>query len=126
MNHTERRAPFQFDYQTKKEALDRALVCEICGEPERPHDRFELNHKVAIWFALENPCLAVEVLKSIANLQVCHHSCHVEYHRNESRAFYAEVAPQVLKAYLDSVINPRLDDWREKLKGAYARSKSAY
>jgi len=117
MTHNENRQPYNFDPETKREALERAgYRCEVCGKQDSATERLEVNHICAIWFARENPCLTIEVLKSISNAQVLCHQHHKELHQNESRHYYASLAPQVLTKWLESHIDPHKDDWRDKLK----------
>ncbi len=108
-----RRSGYEFDYATRREALDTRPTCEVCGLPATKDDPFEANHIVAIWFALENPCLATEVIKSIANLQILHRSCHTKLHLQESRFYYQQLAPVVLAKYLESVVDITRDNWRK-------------
>jgi 5-methylcytosine-specific restriction endonuclease McrA len=113
MSHSINREIYGFDPETKKQALEKSgFRCEVCGSTEH----LEVNHLVAIWFAVENPCLIPAVIKSIANTQILCHPCHAQSHLNESRAKYAEIAPKVLDKYLQAKIDPHKDDWRDKLK----------
>lgn len=116
MANSRSREPYNFDFHTKHERLSTVKNCEICGKPPTRDDPFEADHIVAIWFAIENPCLAAEVIKSVANMRIVHRSCHRDLHLNESRRTYTEMAPIVLQRYLDMIVNHRLDDWRDKLK----------
>lgn len=114
MTYKEKRLPYEFDYETKQEALRRSPVCEGCGKPETKEDPFVVHHKIAIWFALENPCLIPEVLRSIQNAQTLHRSCHHKLHRQESRKYYQEVVPVVVSAWLTAKVDHSKDDWRKE------------
>jgi predicted HNH restriction endonuclease len=124
MGYAEKRRVFEFDFKTKQEALQRThYTCEICGREENREKGVYLqaHHRIAIWFALENPCLALEAIRSLANLEIVCRECHSKIHEQESRTYYAELAPIVLRNYLNQVIDPSKDDWREKLKYAKTR-----
>jgi len=106
---------FLFNHETKQKAKERAgWKCELCGEPA---DYLEVHHRIAIWFALEVPALSYIVISSLANAQVVCGEDHSKLHAQESRTYYAQLAPQVLKEYLESTIRPEKDDWRKKIKG---------
>jgi len=113
MSYSHTRQPYEFESKTKYEAIRNAEVCEICGLPETPDDPFECNHVVAIWFAREVPCLSIEVIKSLANIQIVHRSCHKDLHDHESRQFYQELVPFVVARYLTLVVDHSKDDWRK-------------
>lgn len=111
------RKQYEFDFSTKQEALEKAgYRCEWCEAQDSRTNRLEVDHAIAIWFARENPALTVEVIKSIANATVLCHECHADKHLQESRRYYADLAPTVLAKYLENIIDPHLDDWRDKLK----------
>lgn len=113
----EYRRPFEFSDGVRREALERAKnKCDHCGRKANKLERFNVHHIIAIWWALETHCLAPEVIKSICNASVLCATCHAETHRQESRAFYEEVAPMVLAAYLEKTIDHSKDSWREKLR----------
>lgn len=115
-SHHDRRAPYEFDPATKMEALKNKCLCDECGLPATKDDPFECDHEIAIWWARENPVFAIEVIRSIANLQILHRSCHKKKHEKESRLYYQEKAKVVLERYLDKVVDHRKDDWRDELK----------
>lgn len=108
------RTQYEFDPKLKYEAIKNTPVCEICGEPETKDNPFTAHHLIAIWFAKENPCLSLEVIKSLANLQVIHRDCHVELHKHESRIYYQEIVPKVVKKYLEITVDHSKDDWRKE------------
>ena len=121
MTHSKDRLPYEFDRETKIAALERAQYkCEKCGKSDDRTDRLQIHHLIAIWFCKETGSLGLEVIKSLANTQVLCCSCHSEVHSQESRAYYAELAPVVLQQYLAKVVMHERDDWRQKLKGRYA------
>lgn len=112
MSYAQTRQPYEFEHKTKYEALRSASECEICRLPELIDDPFECNHIIAIWFAREVPCLTVEVIRSIANMQVIHKSCHRELHTRESRLYYQELVPFVVARYLSMTVDHTRDSWR--------------
>lgn len=113
MTYAEKRQPYEFSAQTKQEALNRSPVCEACGNPGSYEDTLILHHKIAIWFALENPCLAIGVLRSIANAQILHRSCHRKIHLQESRQYYQDIVPTVVSDWLVLTVDHSKDDWRK-------------
>lgn len=124
MTHKENRTPYQFDHDIKLETLHRAgYRCEKCGKQDSATDRLQIHHQVAIWFARENPCLAIEVIKSIENAIALCAECHRAEHLHESRHYYASLAPVVLTKWLESHIDPHKDDWRDKLKTVVVERK---
>ena len=121
MSHSKDRLPYEFDRETKLAALERSgYRCEKCGAEDERTNRLQVHHQIAIWFCKETGCLGLEVIKSIANTSILCTRCHADTHRAESRAYYAELAPIVLKNYLALTVNHQLDDWRDKLKGYHA------
>lgn len=117
MTNKDNRQPYNFDHETKMETLHRAgYRCEKCGKQDSATDRLQVHHQVSVWFARENPCLAIEVIKSLANSVALCNDCHKKEHQQESRAYYASLAPVVLTKWLESHIDPHKDDWRDKLK----------
>lgn len=114
MKHQEKRRPLEFDRKTKIEALERNnYKCVDCGVEDSRTNRLQVDHEIAIWFALENPCLVADVIKSIANAKPRCTKCHSEKHKRESRKMYQELAPKVLQAYLELVVDHHKDDWRK-------------
>jgi len=107
------RTPYEFDPKLKHEAIKNALVCEVCGKPETKDNPFTCHHICSVWFARENPCLSLEVIRSLANLQVVCRKCHTEIHRHESRIFYQELVPEVAKRYLEITVDHSKDEWRK-------------
>lgn len=108
---------YEFDPTTKREALDRVnYTCEICGrEEDRSNGIFlQAHHKIAIWFARENPCLALEVIKSLANCEIVCRDCHSKLHNQETRTYYEELSPIVLSNYLNMIVDHDKDNWRWK------------
>lgn len=121
MHHKERRRPYEFPPEVKKEALEKAgYACEQCGRQDNRTEKLQADHRVAIWFARESKSLAVEVIKSIANCQILCQTCHSEKHKEESRAYYEQESLAVLQAYFELVLDHSKDDWREQLKRKYA------
>jgi hypothetical protein len=112
VSYAEQRRVYEFPYAVKHEALETTLKCEVCGEEETDDNPFECNHRIAIWFAIENPCLIPDVIRSISNLQIVHKKCHLELHQKESRAYYENIAPVVLYDYLEHIVDKHKDDWR--------------
>jgi 5-methylcytosine-specific restriction endonuclease McrA len=76
MNHADRRRPFEFSYETKKEALLRSPVCEGCGKPESKDEPLHADHVIPIWFAIKYPVFALEVINSLANCRILCKKCH--------------------------------------------------
>lgn len=108
---------YEFDPQTKREALERAnYTCERCGREENRENGIQLNahHIISIWFARENPCLALEVIKSLSNCEIVCRECHNAIHNQETRTYYEELAPIVLRNYLNMIVNHDKDNWRWK------------
>ena len=121
MTYSKERQPYEFDKETKLAALLlHAYLCAICHEPERPHDRFQFNHEIPIWYAKEvGGALPIVLIKSLANCQPVHESCHKKYHLTESRQRYRELAPKLLARFLAMTAEEQdeRDAWRTKLKG---------
>lgn len=117
MTHSKERQPYEFDQDTKLASLVlHGYLCAVCHEPERPDDRFEFNHAVAIWFAKEiGGALSIEVIRSLANCEPVHHSCHRKIHKEESRAYYQRRAVEVFSKFLELNVDHSLDDWRYQL-----------
>ena len=113
----EYRRPFEFSKETKKEALRRAEnKCDHCGQETK---ELSIHHLISIWWAIETKCLAVEVIKSVANASALCKDCHNDLHTRDTRSFYEEVAPMVLAAYLSKKIDHTKDRWRyEKVRYA--------
>lgn len=126
MSYSSSRQEYEFSLDTKRAALEQhGGRCAICGGVETPDDRFEFNHVLAVWFAKEiGGALSIEVIKSLANCEPVHKSCHRQLHLQESRAYYQELAPLVLQRYLTQIIDHSKDDWRVKL--GYARGRGQY
>lgn len=124
MTHSSSRAEFEFDRETKLAAFERSEYrCEQCGKEDDRTDRLQAHHLIAIWFVRETGCLGLEVIKSLCNAEILCHDCHSKRHKEESRRYYAELAPIVLQRYLESILaDNHKDDWRQKLqtKGKYA------
>lgn len=123
MPHSRDRIPFEFDRETKREALERSgYRCEKCGCEDDRTNRLEVDHRVAIWFFRETGCIGVNVLLNIVNCSVLCHRCHQDKHKAESRAYYRELAPQILAEYLQQMAEEqdKRDAWRNQQKGKYA------
>ena len=120
------RTEYEFPLAVKRASLEQhGHRCAICGGEETPDDHFEYNHILAVWFAKEiGGALSLEVIKSLANCEPVHKSCHRDLHLRESRAYYQELAPIVLQNYLKQIIDHSKDDWRVKL--GYAKGRGQY
>ena len=106
----EYRKIYEFSPQTKKEALSRAENrCDHCGKETK---ELSIHHFISIWWAIETQCLATEVIKSLSNAAALCRECHSETHKQESRAFYEDVAPMVLASYLNTRLDHTKDRWR--------------
>jgi 5-methylcytosine-specific restriction endonuclease McrA len=106
----EYRRPYEFSNQTKQEALSRAEnKCDHCGKETKD---LSIHHLVSIWFAIETKCLATEAIKSLSNAAALCRECHQGLHTRDTRAFYEEVAPMVLAAYLSTKVDHTKDSWR--------------
>lgn len=105
MTHSERRRPFEFSHNTKKEALERAHnVCEGCGKPGTKA-KLEVDHLIPVFFALKYPLFAQEVIKSLANARVLCQECH-------SKRMHYEESEIMLLAY--GVMNRFIEQEKNK------------
>lgn len=118
MSYSKDRQPYEFDQQTKADALLlHGYLCAICHEPERPNDRFQYDHEIPIWFAKEvGGALPVIIIKSLENCRPVHRSCHLEKHRTECRVELKEQAVELVRRFLNRVVDPTKDDWRYQLR----------
>lgn len=125
MSNSPGRTEYEFDRETKQAALEKYQYrCARCGGEETREDPFEFNHRLPIWFAKEvGGALPVVLIKSLANCEPDHRSCHHEYHREETRELYLALAPIILKEYLESIVDMSKDDWRKQLKRTPAGRK---
>lgn len=121
--HENNRTPYKFEDSTKHEARERAGGrCEWCGK-EVP--KLEAHHLIAIHIAREVPCLATEVIKSLANLVLLCSDCHSKFHDSapETLEKYIEYAPIVLKKYLEMQLHGVKPEPTERQYESRKRSK---
>ncbi len=76
MSYQERRQPYEFSYEVKKEAYEKQPVCEACGRPQSKDVRLQADHIIPVWFSLKYPVFAIPIINSLANLRILCPDCH--------------------------------------------------
>jgi 5-methylcytosine-specific restriction endonuclease McrA len=102
--NTEYRNRYEFTKSTYSYALEKSkYICSECGEKKK-RSELEVHHRVAIWFACQNPVLIPDVIRHIANAEVLCLECHQQKHREESFEHYVEEAKILLENWHSFVL----------------------
>lgn len=102
MAYKEKRLPYEFDYETKCEALRRCPVCEGCGCPGTKDNPLQIDHIIPIFFALKYPVFALEAIKSTANARVLCKRCHEKRNHYDTTEILA-LAPVVITRFVEEL-----------------------
>lgn len=95
-----KRAGYEFSAQTKQEALNRSPVCEACGNPTN----LCYDHILPIWFTINYPVFATEIIRSLANCRILCRDCHKKRSHYDTTEILSLV-PVVVTRYVEGIRN---------------------
>jgi 5-methylcytosine-specific restriction endonuclease McrA len=104
VSYNEVRRPYEFDNETRQEALRLSnRTCEACGKPETQDETFHhhFDHIIPISFAIKYPVFALPLIKSLQNCRVLCPECHRKRNHYDSTEILSLV-PVVVTRFVEA------------------------